>query len=304
MRPCVISNTCKLVGLLLAGLLQGCVSKVQFEDVDAMVIDGNHLRYVTRHYIQDADSTFGHTRYRTLAEQTEVYLIPLDFSKDIEVSAAAVRPHGDNYGAALYNPNAKTLVSGKHVMGYGQGRDGFIKQTQQELDDDVYNHHLFTGEKCQIDLRGWVKDDFNESRETYLSQDGRDLVLLKKIIDPKAPSKSSDLYEVRVYRVCQLIDKFVIDKEQDHTLWPVFAYAERAYPGIEQFSSYGISDAYLDKLVGSHRIAWDKTHHLLYWLDLNHRDYTQGRFYRLNLKTKQLDSVGIRIKRPPFQFKN
>ncbi len=125
---------------------------------------------------------------------------------------------------------------------------------------------------------------------------------MKKIIDPKAPSKWSDRYEVRVYRVCQLIDNFVIDKEQDHTLWPVFAYAEREYPQIEQFSSYGISDAYLDELVGSNRIAWDKTNHLLYWLDLNSRDLSFGRFYRLNLKTKQLDSVGIRLHRPPFRL--
>ncbi len=105
-----------LIGLLGLALLQGCVSKVQFEDIDAMVIDGNHLRYVSRHSLQDADSTFGHTRYRTLAEQTEVYLIPLDFSKDIEVSAVAVRPLDDDYGTALYNPKAKTLVSGEHVM--------------------------------------------------------------------------------------------------------------------------------------------------------------------------------------------
>jgi len=294
----------KCMIMLSIFVLQGCVSKVQFENIHAMVIDGDHLRYVSRHYLQDADSTFGHTRYRTLAEQTEVYLIPLDFSKDIEVSAVAVRPHDDNYGAALYNPKAKTLVSGKHVMGYGQRRDGFIKQTQQEFNDDVFNHHLFTGEQCQVDLRGWV-NTWQESRETYLSQDGRDLVLLKKIIDPKAPSKWSGRYEVRVYRLCQLIDNFVIDKEQDNTLWPVFAYAELAYPDIEQFSSYGISDAYLDELVGSKRIAWDKTHHLLYWLDLNSRDYTLGRFYRLNLKTKQLDSVGIRFNRPPFKgFKN
>jgi hypothetical protein len=285
-------------------VLQGCVSKVQFEDIHAMVIDGNHLRYVSRHYLEDADSTFGHTRYRTLAEQTEVYLIPLDFSKDIEVSAVALRPYDDNYWAALYNPKTKTLASGKHVMAYGQGRDGFVKQTQQEFNDDVFNHHLFNGEQCQVDLRGWVST-WQESRETYLSQDGRDLVLLKKIIDPKAKSKWSNRWEVRVYRVCQLIDNFVIDKEQDNTLWPVFAYAEREYPQIEQFSSYGISDAYLDELKGAKSTAWDKTHHLLYWLDLNSRDYTLGRFYRLNLKTKQLDSVGIRFNRPPFKgFKN
>lgn len=295
----------KCMIMLSMFVLQGCVSKVQFEDIDAMVIDGNHLRYVSRHSLHDADSTFGHTRYRTLAEQTEVYLIPLDFSKDIEVSAVAVRPLDDDYGTALYNPKAKTLVSGKHVMDSRQGRDGFVKQTQQEIYDDLFHHHLFTGEQCQVDLRGWVKDSFNESRETYLSQDGRDLVLMKKIIDPKAPSKESDRYEVRVYRVCQLIDNFVIDKEQDHTLWPVFAYAELAYPDIEQFSSYGISDAYLSQLRGSNRIAWDKTHHLLYWLDLNSRDLSLGRFYRLNLKTKQLDSVGIRFNRPPFKgFKN
>lgn len=300
MRPFVISNTSKLVGLLMAGLLQGCVSKVQFEDVDAMVVDGNHLRYVTRHYLQDVDTTFGRTRYFDVTGQTEVYLIPLDFSKDIEISAVDVLPDGEYAATALYNPKTKSLEPGKYAMQSGQGRDGFTTEDEREL----YHHYLFTGEQCQLDLRGWVKDSFNESRETYLSQDGRDLVLLKNIIDPKASSKSSDLYEVRVYRFCQLIDNFVIDKEQDHTLWPVFAYAESAYPGIEQFSSYGISDAYLSQLRGSHQLAWDKTHHLLYWLDLNHRDYTQGRFYRLNLKTKQLDSVGIRIKRPPFQFKD
>ena len=77
----------KCMIMLSMFVLQGCVSKVQFEDIDAMVIDGNHLRYVSRHFLQDADSTFGHTRYRTVAGQTEVYLIPLDFSKDIEVSA-------------------------------------------------------------------------------------------------------------------------------------------------------------------------------------------------------------------------
>ncbi len=291
-----------LIGLLGLALLQGCVSKVQFEDIDAMVIDGNHLRYVSRHFLQDADSTFGHTRYRTVAGQTEVYLLPIDFSKDLEVSAVDVMPDGDNSATALYNPKTKTLEPGKYAMERGQGRDGFIKQTSKEFNDDVFNHHLFTGEQCQVDLRGWVKDDFNESRETYLSQDGRDLVLMKKIIDPKAPSKWSDRYEVRVYRVCQLIDNFVIDKEQDHTLWPVFAYAELAYPDIEQFSSYGISDAYLSQLRGSNRIAWDKTHHLLYWLDLNSRDLSFGRFYRLNLKTKQLDSVGIRFHRPPFRL--
>ena len=303
MRTCVTSSNFNLVGLLVAGLLQGCVSKVQFEDIDAMVIDGNHLRYVSRHYLQDADSTFGHTRYRTLAGQTEVYLLPIDFSKDIEVSALDVMPDGDNSATALYNPKTKTLETGKYLMENGQGRDGFIKQTPKEFNDDVFNHHLFTGEQCQVDLRGWV-NTWQESRETYLSQDGRDLVLLKKIIDPKAPSKLSDHYEVRVYRICQLIDNFVIDKEQDNTLWPVFAYAEREYPQIEQFSSYGISDAYLDELVGSNRIAWDKTHHLLYWLDFNSRDYTLGRFYRLNLKTKQLDSVGIRFNRPKFEIQN
>ena len=186
-------------------------------------------------------------------------------------------------------------------MQSGQGRDGFTTEEKR----DLFHHHLFTGEQCQVDLRGWVKDSFNESRQTYLSQDGRDLVVLKKINEPSAASKYPGRWEVRVYRVCQLIDKFVIDKEKNHTLWPVFAYAEREYPQIEQFSSYGISDAYLDKLVGSNRIAWDKTHHLLYWLDLNSRDYTLGRFYRLNLKTKQLDSVGIRFNRPPFKgFKN
>lgn len=291
-----------LIGLLGLALLQGCVSKVQFEDIDAMVIDGNHLRYVSRHFLQDADSTFGHTRYRTVAGQTEVYLLPIDFSKDLEVSAVDVMPDGDNSATALYNPKTKTLEPGKYAMERGQGRDGFIKQTSKEFNDDVFNHHLFTGEQCQVDLRGWVKDSFNESRETYLSQDGRDLVLMKKIIDPKAPSKWSDRYEVRVYRVCQLIDNFVIDKEQDNTLWPVFAYAQLAYPDIEQFSSYGISDAYLSQLRGFNRIAWDKTHHLLYWLDLNSRDLSFGRFYRLNLKTKQLDSVGIRFHRPPFRL--
>lgn len=294
----------QLIGLLGLALLQGCVSKVQFEDIDAMVIDGNHLRYVSRHYLQDADSTFGHTRYRTLAGQTEVYLIPLDLSKDIEVSVVDVLPDGYYSATALYNPKTKSLEPGKYAMERGQGRDGFIKQTSKEFNDDVFNHHLFTGEQCQVDLRGWVKDDFNESRETYLSQDGRDLVLMKKIIDPKAPSKWSDRYEVRVYRVCQLIDKFVIDKEKNHTLWPVFAYAEREYSQIEQFSSYGISDAYLEALKGAESTAWDKTHHLLYWLDLNSRDLSLGRFYRLNLKTKQLDSVGIRLHRPPFRLEH
>ena len=290
----------KCMIMLSMFVLQGCVSKVQFEDIDAMVIGGNHLRYVSRHYLQDADSTFGHTRYRTLAGQTEVYLVPLDFSKDLEVSAVDVLPDGNYAATALYNPKTKTLEPGKYAMQSGQGRDGFSTEDKR----DLFHHHLFTGEQCQVALRGWVST-WQESRETYVSQDGRDLVLLKKIIDPKAPSKWSDRWEVRIYRVCQLIDKFVIDKEQDHTLWPVFAYAEREYPQIEQFSSYGISDAYLDKLVGSNRIAWDKTHHLLYWLDLNSRDYTLGRFYRLNLKTKQLDSVGIRFNRPPFKgFKN
>ncbi len=293
-----------LIGLLGLALLQGCVSKVQFEDIDAMVIDGNHLRYVSRHFLQDADSTFGHTRYRTVAGQTEVYLLPIDFSKDLEISAVDVMPDGDNYATALYNPKTKTLETGKYLMDNGQGRDGFVKQTQQEIYDDLFHHHLFTGEQCQVDLRGWVKDSFNESRQTYLSQDGRDLVVLKKINEPSAASKYPGRWEVRVYRVCQLIDKFVIDKEKNHTLWPVFAYAELAYPDIEQFSSYGISDAYLSQLRGSNRIAWDKTHHLLYWLDLNSRDLSFGRFYRLNLKTKQLDSVGIRFNRPKFDVKN
>ncbi len=291
----------KCMIMLSMFVLQGCVSKVQFDDIDAMVIDGNHLRYVSRHYLQNADSTFGHTRYRTLAGQTEVYLIPLDFSKDLEVSAVDVMPDGDYAATALYNPKTKSLEPGKYAMQSGQGRDGFTTEEKR----DLFHHHLFTGEQCQVDLRGWVKDSFNESRQTYLSQDGRDLVVLKKINEPSAASKYPGRWEVRVYRVCQLIDKFVIDKEKNHTLWPVFAYAEREYPQIEQFSSYGISDAYLDKLVGSNRIAWDKTHHLLYWLDLNSRDYTLGRFYRLNLKTKQLDSVGIRFNRPKFKgFKN
>lgn len=290
----------KCMIMLSMFVLQGCVSKVQFDDIDAMVIDGNHLRYVSRHFLQNADSTFGHTRYRTLAGQTEVYLIPLDFSKDLEVSAVDVMPDGHYAATALYNPKTKTLEPGKYAMQSGQGRDGFSTEDER----DLFHHHLFTGEQCQVDLRGWVST-WQESRETYLSQDGRDLVLLKKIIDPKAPSKWSGRYEVRVYRVCQLIDKFVIDKEQNHTLWPVFAYAEREYPQIEQFSKYGISDAYLDELKGGKSTAWDKTHHLLYWLDLNSRDYTLGRFYRLNLKTKQLDSVGIRFNRPKFKgFKN
>ncbi len=287
-----------LIGLLGLALLQGCVSKVQFESIDAMVIDGNHLRYVSRHYLQDADSTFGHTRYRAVAGQTEVYLIPLDFSKDIEVSVVDVLPDGEYAAAALYNPKTKSLQPGKYAMEYGQGRDGFTTEEKR----DLFHHHLFTGEQCQVDLRGWVKDSFHESRQTYLSQDGRDLVVLKKINEPSAASKYPGRWEVRVYRVCQLIDKFVIDKEKNHTLWPVFAYAEREYSQIEQFSSYGISDAYLDELKGGESTAWDKTHHLLYWLDLNSRDLSLGRFYRLNLRTKQLDSVGIRFHRPPFRL--
>lgn len=280
-------------------VLQGCVSKVQFEDTQAMVIDGNQIRYVTRHYLQDADSTLGHTRYRTLAEQTEVYLIPLDFSKDIEVSAVAFMPIDANSSGAFYNPISKTWVSG--IQPIAQGRDGFVTAA----DRDVYYQHRYNGEQCLLDLSNWVKDGFNESRETRLSQDGRDLVLLKKIIDPKAPSKWSGRYEVRVYRGCQQIDNFVIDKDQDHTLLPVATYMQQQYPEIEQFASYGISDAYLRQVSGYNSTAWDKTHHLLYWLDLNSRDYSLGRFYRLNLKTKQLDSVGIRVNRPTFKgFKN
>lgn len=309
--------------LLFCAALQGCVSHYFSADYDQPIMVDNELHFISSQTYNHTDTSFGHPRYGTDAYQAELYVLPLDFSKDVVLVPKQVLPPLAS-PRLRYNPRRQFVEVLRDTEQMNkQGRDGFFYEKYGSR--HVFLHYLFTEDAtkstgCELDLRSWsvldetpyAKNPDATSIRPDLSADGQTLLLYKFKVNKDIPRELASIQhrEYRIYRQCKLIAQFDFNADNYDDQLRVARFKQEYGPDrFNMFKNYGISDSDLQALWGEGRgfefDTWDPEKELLYWIrfstDINEDQQSTGRACRLTLKTKQLDCVKVTLQRPLMQ---